>query len=448
MAQILSQSCISPKTESDETCLKRYTLYNASLTSRTLNRIAEPLLYRTINLQHHKLDRLILLLQCLVLQPKLGLHVRELRTGDLDRLEEIIYSDYWAPFIAELRNIVRRSPFHFVLRQNTCEGLGGELSYPYVTALLILCKNLVRWSFILRELEDDEHDELCGEQACGQAWEAQLKGRLSPGFPLHQLREVVVDEGTYELTDLGQLYWRFALPSLRSLKAYRMRIDEDTWFGSSKTYAEQAAVSTFKMSPQELDVLSRRRLISNVRHLDLPYMEISVAGLQRLFDLCPSLESLKILWADYGDEAYHFIDMHYPEGPELDFPGIGNVLRTRGRSLRVLHLHIEDFSPPSYIDLKWQDFDMLPPLGSLVELESLEELSVDKVMLTGQDGSPVTGRELQRILPRSLTSLEVTDYSNTVDEAFCAELEALRADEGREKLRTVCISKGPTDPAE
>lgn len=451
LAGILSQSCISPTIESDETSAGCYTLYSVCLVSKAFNRIAEPLLYRTINLQRHGFDRLVRLLHGLVRRPELALHVRELRTASLDwedakrRIDR--KSAGFVLLTRSLHQAVQTSPLPSELKSYLCHGFNDWMASTYCMFLLTMCANIASWT-----MSSMPYSTQTGTRLWQVVFEAQRLGKSSPGFPLHQLREITLgNDHEHRGHEAGDLNWQLLLPSVRMLKVYKMNmgfpIFVSLWDHASPwRYSTQCPLQLHQLA--EIENKAKNTTIAGLLHLDLPYAEISADGVEKLFSFYRRLESLKILRASVTNtDPVHERELH--RGPETNYRQIGKVLSTQGTGLTKLHLHIQHETSLEPEKVEWGLPHRNPPIGCLQALNHLRELSIQKVMLTGRamylEGQPEMSTScLENVLPLSLRVLEVLSLNRMEDPAFDEQFLALSTDPRYTELRVLRMNSVPS----
>ncbi|CAK4033697.1 hypothetical protein FE78DRAFT_85107 [Lecanosticta acicola] len=170
--------------------------------------------------------------------------------------------------------------------------------------------------------------------------------------------------------------------------------------------------------------------------IELLYSIIDGEGLARLLSCCPKLSSLSIEWggATVGD-------------CEISWDAIGTALREHGRGMKRLQF---DYTHSMLFE-QGDDEPVHPPLGDLKPLTSLTYLEVPAVALFGQDDDLVEGYPhfelpiLADNLPASLKTLKIMQWGELDEEMHDEDvlkkslIGALVAESRLQNLSTVRI---------
>lgn len=263
------------------------TLHSIALVNRELHDLANPELYHTICSWSCEPKQTINLIRTLARRPDLAQLVKQvcwheglaLPTYGVSRLSDDLYHEL-GPISAKLL-----LPEH--LQSKTSEQLRHGYKDAQFVFLISLCRNLRLLSIRTWSLSS------LATQVISE-YSRNAVARL-PGTPLAYVQDAILKhQPSKNPGDLEDLVALLCLPLLRSL------IGEDINITGSRF-------------PQ----LSQNRLASSVRHIRLNNCTIDGEGVNSLFESCPVLQALSLIW-NVGGGSYDV---------EIPYLNIGQALR-------------------------------------------------------------------------------------------------------------------------
>jgi hypothetical protein len=348
------------------------TLHSLSLVSHQFQRVAQPLLYRTLLMEGRNDEKLVqaCALRTLSEHPQLGQHIRNVSFDDdaegaylrhqvLDRctLEKILRAGLDSISLPPpaLRRIKES-----LLEQRHSSGLGA-LFMAYMpqshfvdctvhrddTPLpLMLSGCLGLEENLLGDLEGREKEDQGDTKTYGQQRNTLPKD-MPTAYTFPHLTEVRIRTANYEgVTSFSTIQPIFRHPTLKRLRT--LGID---WIGKDK--------KPLMWPTQD----------SNLQYLDLKESIIDAAGLRGILTRCPSLKGLSIEMAPHHRES-----VEHEENWEVDLEEFGKVLRQFGQNLEEFAIHTVNYN--SYHGTEGR-------LGSLQTLTSLKHLKTGRDELLG-----------------------------------------------------------------
>lgn len=348
------------------------TLHSLSLVSHQFQRVAQPLLYRTVLLEGRSDEKLVQarFLRTLSEHPQLGQHIRNVSFDDdaegaHRRHRAIDRSDLFKILRAGLDSIGLSPPAmrrikKSLLEQQSGGGLGAlfmaympqsrlidcTLHRHDTPSLLMLSGCLGIEEYSLGDLEGQDREDLDGTKTHGHQGNSLPKG-IPSAYTFPHLTEVRIRTANYEsVTSFSTIQPIFRHPTLKRLCALGIDL-----LGIDKKPL---------MWPTEE---------SNLQYLDLKESIIDAAGMRDILTRCPGLKGLSIEMAPHHRES-----VYHDENWEVDLEEFGNVLRQFGQHLEDFAIHTNNYD----INHSTQG-----RLGSLETLISLRHLKTGKDELLG-----------------------------------------------------------------
>ncbi|CAJ0554440.1 Ff.00g129530.m01.CDS01 [Fusarium sp. VM40] len=348
------------------------TLHSLCLVSHQFQRVAQPLLYRTIPMEGCSAEKLVQarFLRTLSEHPQLGQHVRNV---SFDDDAEGAYLRYRAIEHPVLYNILRAGLDYIslpppamrrikksLLEQQSGGGLGA-LFMAYMPqsqlvdctvhrddtpSLLMLSGCLGLEEDILGDLEGRDKEDPDDTRTHDQKGNSLPKDMFT-AYTFPHLTEVRIGTADYEgVTSFSTIQPIFRHPTLKRLRALGIDLLEK----------------------------DKKPLIwptegSNLQYLDLKESIIDAAGMRGILTRCPRLKGLSMEMAPHHRES----DQHV-EDWEVDLEEFGNVLRQFGQNLEDFAIDTNNYN--NYHSTEGR-------LGSLQTLISLKHLNTGRDELLG-----------------------------------------------------------------
>lgn len=389
ISQILSHLYIEPdKYCYPDTSRRPAALYAVSQVSKTLNRLAEPFLYKTIDLiGDGGVGPLCRIIESLLTRPRRQQHVQNVYMGDpQDRLD--VYSDAVSiEFQAHLLAAIDNLDLSEELRKELAEAMRVEadawaMDQGNVTVLLCICPNLRSWHF---EVDSLESDTLLMRVLAHSGRSASNPAKTKP---LQRLEDISLWNAFAVIQDLAPL---LELPSLNSCFIAPV----------GATFEEYPAFTS------RVTTLS----LCDIDRLD-------DEDVRKIFACFPFLKSLAL---HSRDNVY---DARLDDAPVDIYRRIGDALRECAAALTSLDLEIS------------QAADNWEHTGSLSDLTCLTSLTIPLAFFMSRD-ERIHERHLVDILPTNLRELCVFECSYRLRRALDAQILELLADKRFHGLRTL-----------
>lgn len=347
--------------------------------SSRFSRIAQPLLYRSLDMESRPFSPLFFRTLCS--RPDLGRSTRALDIGSyIAEPEEAVYKEFKAA-----RGTLGL-PTEF--ESSLMNGLEQGIAESQIALALVLVPNIDRLDLVVPHNNDQilVAFDMAKDHLTTPTEMPLEEGNVvsTPTTPkvFARLREMRLrhwdTEGAIDCWSITQM---LEFPTLETFHGFAT-----DWCG---------------VMPNELE---GKRL--TLKDITLEFSLIDAEGLSSLLRLCPDLQSLKIEWgpSTVGDCT-------------MDFDAMGEALRGQGNSLQALSLDPRDSFEFEYADATGR-------IGSLQALGKLKKLEVPLDVLIGgkedsddeggdddADGSGLgTGNaqlELRQVLPASLETLHI-----------------------------------------
>lgn len=380
-----------------EQVLRQTTFISACLASKSFYRIVRPIYYRTSDLScgnepdSARLDGPFLAIlgsrDTASLVRRLQLPVSSQGRGEDCTFVPPHASDFER--IKFLRRLAETASLREDTRRALMESIKGLRAGAICGAILFACSNLQ----VL-------HLRTKGSKETLPTALLDLAGRSSdcPFRCLHELDiEHKPDPHFLELHKIPHL---FSLPGLRIFRAYNVAFSHRS----------------------EVEPPSMGRVA--VEQIELHNSWIHRTGIEILFQMCPQLRHLTIIWEMEGIR---------PLFQRLD--AIGDVLRRHAASLETLTLQMDDLGS-AYLDRL-----MAPSLGSLRDLGALSSLTISKWLLTGgiPDEREPDHVPFDELLPYSLRELHVLEELGSDLDYTVAWVDPLMSDDRYHDLSVISI---------
>ncbi|KAM3424897.1 hypothetical protein BST61_g6872 [Cercospora zeina] len=371
--------------EPNEDCWQRIqTLRSLCMASKQFRRLAEPLMYRTIVWppeDARSACRARRLLRTIIARPELRgcireIHIavdRSLRVEGRDNPSQDLRNVDWKAYRTAASELTTLGE-HGIKYKELLRDLRAGQGYASLTLVLTVCKNIRHMDL---KLWPGWKDTSIGRilQAAG-TFSAQS---LAPGFTapyslLPNLTQYTLTHGDSEgCTLMDEVQNLICHPSLHVLRGKSLSLQED----------------------ELQDFLVRR---SNLRVIELTDSLLDAAGIADLLAACPRLEDLSIHWGSLkvGDCI-------------IDWPSIGDSLRSFGRRLTRLRLE-----PNDAFQFDEASFDTVHfPLGNLTPLSRLQVLQLPAMCLLGLNLLRAQGFDIAGVsdlMPSSLQEIEILEF--------------------------------------
>ncbi|KAF5002573.1 hypothetical protein FGRMN_257 [Fusarium graminum] len=403
---------------------KRATLSALCRVCRQFERIAQPLLYRTIFFDEFQVygerynkqdDTVALLIRTLIEKPQLGEQIRSCSLSDdsgMKWIENKLLA--WK----DTRELVSTTLRHLDLPSALVERMRKSLTQGY--GIVALCAafmpNLNRVSFTIEESSSPAAWMLCGTLGL----EEEIASRPYDSEDESEDEEPDDDDdGFYQ--DAGQD--QLSPSCLKGAYAnYGFQHLSEVWVKTMGSYGGNTpawvieplflhpALKTLRTLGIDWYDEEHRRLKwptreSNLEYLYLEEVIIDASGFQSILQRCQKLKGIAVNLADWprkrdSRESY--------EDWLIDLDGFGNALRLYGQGLEAFDLRTADYdrNVPSVIDTDFDDYPNEGRLGSLRTLTSLRHLKITEAQLLGVEerGNSLTFSEA---LPDSIETLHL-----------------------------------------
>ncbi|KAF4965562.1 hypothetical protein FSARC_6647 [Fusarium sarcochroum] len=386
---------------------ERKTLYALSLVSHQFQRIAQPILYRSLLLESIEDigEGQSSLMRTLYERPELGQHARNLaldnghtRFGYQDKSIYYQYKKHHWKDVAELalESLRHRRPTGQRIKRLHLNLHGNPVAYtPRVRFVdFTLCHDenlLVPMLSGCLDVDEGSMEEAEGQETTNEE-EAEsnakhiplLTRRISTDYSFPHLTEVRVRGGGMDgIASVLVIEPILLHPTLKILRTLGI-----LWSG------------------EESEKLKWPDRVSNLQYLDLKESITDAAGLRSVLTRCPNLKGISIEMAGWKREDGRE-DGRDETSWKVNLDDFHHVLKELGRGLEKFDIHTLEYndSPVHSADLKGR-------LGSLQALSSLKHLKCAKMDLLGDPRKPVDevnppALRFSEALPLSLETLHL-----------------------------------------